>query len=97
MDSSVAGLRDSAMICLMIYCLLRVSEAIAVNCGDLKDKTLLVRSSKTNQEGVGESLYITSDTRRIIKRYRERAGIKSGAVFRRAVRGGYLLGLHEGR
>ena len=75
MDSSVSGLRDSALIRLMSDCLLRVSEAVAVNVEDLKDKTLLVRSSKTDQEGIGETLYVTSDTRRIIKRYRERAGI----------------------
>ena len=78
MDSSVAGLRDSALIRLMSDCLLRVSEAVAVNVGDLKDKTLLVKSSKTDQEGIGESLYVTSDTRRIIDRYRERGSIEGG-------------------
>ena len=34
------GLRDSALIRLMSDCLLRVSEAVAVNLEDLKDKTL---------------------------------------------------------
>lgn len=72
MDGSVAGLRDSTLIRLMSDCLLRVSEAVAVNVGDLKDKTLLAKSSKTDQEGIGEALYITGDTRRIINRYRER-------------------------
>ena len=38
MDGTVAGLRDSALIRLMSDCLLRVSEAVAVNVDDLKDK-----------------------------------------------------------
>lgn len=90
MDGSVAGLRDSALIRLMSDCLLRVSEAVAVNCEDLKDKTLLVRSSKTDQEGLGEALYVTSDTRRIIKRYQEKAGIERGALFRSVRRGDHI-------
>lgn len=46
MDSTIAGLRDSALIRLMSDCLLRVSEVMAVNCGDLKGKTLIVRSPR---------------------------------------------------
>ena len=53
-------------------------------------QTLAVRTSKTDQEGVGEALYVTSDTRRIIKRYREKAGIKRGALFRQVRRGGHI-------
>ena len=90
MDGSVAGLRDSALIRLMSDCLLRVSEAVAVNVEDVKDKTLIVRSSKTDQEGVGETLYVTSDTRRIINRYIAKAGIEGGALFRRVVRGDHV-------
>ena len=90
MDKSIAGLRDSALIRLMSDCLLRVSEAVAVDVEDLKDKTLIVKSSKTDQEGVGETLYVTSDTRRIINRYRAKAGIEGGALFRRVVRGDHV-------
>ena len=90
MDSSVAGLRDSSLIRIMSDCLLRVSEAVAVNCGDLKDKTLVVKSSKTDQEGRGEVLYVTSDTRRVIRRYRELSGITAGPLFRSVRRGGHV-------
>ena len=90
MDKSIAGLRDSALIRLMSDCLLRVSEAVAVNLEDLKDKTLIVKSSKTDQEGVGETLYVTSDTRRVINRYIAKAGIEGGALFRRVVRGDHV-------
>ena len=88
--SSVAGLRDSALIRLMSDCLLRVSEAVAVDVEDLKDKTLIVKSSKTDQEGVGETLYVTSDTRRVINRYRAKAGIEGGALFRSVRRGDHV-------
>ena len=90
MDKSIAGLRDSALIRLMSDCLLRVSEAVAVDVEDLKDKTLIVKSSKTDQEGVGETLYVTSDTRRIINRYRAKAGIEGGALFRSVRRGDHV-------
>ena len=52
----LAGLRDSAIIRLMSDCLLRVSEVAAVNCGDLKDNTLTIRQSKTDQLGEGRVL-----------------------------------------
>ena len=61
-----------------------------MNVEDLKDKTLLVRQSKTDQEGIGEQLYITSDTRRIVQRYQERGYIDGGALFRRVVRGDHV-------
>ena len=48
---TIAGFRDSAMIRLMSDCLLRVSEVVAVNCGDLKKSILAVHVSKTDPEG----------------------------------------------
>ena len=86
----LAGLRDSASIRLMSDCLLRVSEAVAVDVEDLKDKTLIVKSSKTDQEGVGETLYVTSDTRRVINRYIAKAGIEGGALFHSVRRGDHV-------
>ena len=52
-DKTIAGLRDAALIRLMSDCLLRISEAVAVNVGDLHKSTLRIRSSKTDQEGRG--------------------------------------------
>ena len=89
-DRSLVGLRDSALIRLMSDGLLRISEVVAVNCGDLKEKTLKVRASKTDQEGRGEVLYVTSDTRRVINRYKKRAEITRGALFRRIRRGDHI-------
>jgi site-specific recombinase XerD len=89
-DKSMAGYRDSAMIRLMSDCLLRVSEVVAVNCGHFKQNTLIVQRSKTDQQGAGVALYVTSDTRKAISQYREKAGITRGALFRPIRRGGHI-------
>ena len=89
-DGTLSGLRDSAMIRLMSDCLLRISEVVAVNVADFQEKTLTVRVSKTDQEGVGETLYVCENTRAILKLYREQACITDGAVFRHIRRGGHV-------
>ena len=89
-ENTLAGLRDAAMIRLMSDCLLRVSEVVAVNVEDLKEKTLTLRSSKSDQEGTGESLYVCDSTRNVLERYRERAGITGGAVFQHIRRGDHI-------
>ena len=86
-EGTLAGLRDAAMIRLMSDCLLRISEVVAVNIGDLKDRTLTVRASKTDQEGEGETLYVCEATRNVLTQYRETAGITRGALFRHIRRG----------
>ena len=82
-SDTAAGLRDAAMISLMSDCLLRISEAVAVNVQDVQDEGLQVHSKKADAEKRGEFLYICESTRRLIERYRRRAGIASGALFRR--------------
>ena len=89
-EGTLVGLRDAAMIRLMSDCLLRISEVVAVNVVDLKETTLTLRASKTNQEGTGESLYICEPTRKVLKRYSERAGVTDGAVFRHIRRGDHI-------
>ena len=89
-EGTLAGLRDAAMIRLMSDCLLRISEVVAVNVGDLKEKTLTIQSSKTDQEGTGESLYVCEATRGVLERYGERAGIARCALFRHIRRGYHI-------
>ena len=89
-DKTIAGLRDAALIRLMSDCLLRISEAVAVNVGDLHKSTLRIRSSKTDQEGRGEVLFIGGPTLKLIDRYRTRAEIQSGALFRHIRRGDHV-------
>ena len=73
----------------MSDCLLRVSEVVAVDVGDLKKNTLLVKLSKTDQEGRGEVLYVGDSTVRAIRAYRKLGEIQRGALFRRLRRGGH--------
>ena len=89
-ENTIAGLRDSAMIRLMSDCLLRVSEVVAVDVSDFEKQALIVRTSKTDQEGTATALYVTSETRNTIERYQKRAGITSGALFRRIRRGDHI-------
>ena len=84
---TVRGLRDSALIQLMSDCMLRVSEAVAVNVSDVREKTLFVGLSKTDQEGEGVDLCITRDTRKAIRRYRDAGEIADGPLFRRILKG----------
>ena len=57
----------------------RISEVVAVNVGDIKGSVLTLKSSKTDQEGKGEALYICESTTRVIKRYLRKSGIMRGA------------------
>ncbi len=87
---TLSGLRDSALIRLMSDCLLRISEAVAVNVEHIRSGVLEIESSKTDQEGAGATLYIGEPTRRVIRRYCTRAAIETGALFRRIRRGGHI-------
>ena len=80
---TLSGLRDSAMIRLMSDCLLRVGEVVAVNVDDIEKGVLMLQQSKTDQEGVGETLYVGKPTLQAIERYREQGGIERSALFRR--------------
>ena len=89
-QGTLAGLRDAAIIRLMSDCLLRISEIVAVNVGNLNERTLTVHASKTDQEGTGESLYVCDATRQLLTQYRERAGTTRGALFRHIRRGDHI-------
>ena len=84
-DGTIAGLRDSAMIRLMSDCLLRISEAVAINVEDV-DNGLTIHRSKTNPGTAGTpgvTLYVGDPTREVIRRYCEAGGITEGPLFRR--------------
>ena len=89
-QGTLTGLRDAAMIRLMSDCLLRISEVVVVNVGDFKGSTLTLRSSKTDQEGTGETLYVCDATRNVLNQYRKRAGITRGPLFRHIRRGDHI-------
>ena len=91
-EGTIAGLRDSAMIRLMSDCLLRISEAVAIDVADV-NSALRIRQSKTNPGTAGVpdvTLYIGEPTREAIKRYREAGNITEGPLFRWVRRGDHI-------
>ena len=87
---ALKGLRDSAIIRLMSDCLLRISEVAAFNCGDLKDNTLTIRQSKTDQLGEGRVLFVGDETVQLIEELKAKADISRGALFRRVLKDGKM-------
>ena len=64
--------------------LLRISEAVTVNIEDFEDEALIVRRSKTDQEGEEIALFVCDQTRALFRRYRKAADLTGGALFRTA-------------
>ena len=67
---------------------MRVSEVAAVNIGALKDNTLTIRQSKTDQFGEGRVLFVGDETVQVIEELKARADISRGALFRRVLKNG---------
>ena len=91
----VATARDCALVRLMSDGLLRISEAVAVDCAHLQPEAdgtgrLLIPSSKTDQEGKGAVVFLSKTTRAAVKQYRQLAGILDGPLFRRIRRGDHI-------
>ena len=82
-DGTLRGIRNSAILRVMSDGLLRISEVTELYISDLKDNTLRLRFSKTDQEGQGEHLYLCEDTRQIVGKWLERSGLTEGYLFRR--------------
>ena len=92
---SLAGLRDAALIAIASDGLLRVSEIAAVQAADVEQAEdgsgrLTIRSSKTDQEGAGQVLYLGASTMRRVTAWTTAAGITSGPVFVRVRKNGRL-------
>lgn len=82
-DSTLRGIRNSAILRVMSDGLLRISEVTELRIDDLEDNTLRIRFSKTDHEGDGEYLYLCEDTRLIVQKWLERSGLTEGYLFRR--------------
>ena len=94
---SLAGLRDAALIAVMSDCLLRVSEAVALQADDLQlesDGTgrLTIGQSKTDQEGEGAVLFVGAPTVSRVRAWMRSASIESGPIFCRVRRGDKVIG-----
>lgn len=82
--------RDRAMVLVAYDGLLRREEVVAVQVEDLQfntdgSGTLLIRKSKTDQEGEGALQYLAPDTVRLLRNWIGLAGITEKEVFRRVI------------
>ena len=88
------GLRDAAIIRVMSDTLARISEIAALRCADVEADasgggTVLIRASKSDQQGEGSTRYVGPATLTAINRYREAAEHSAGPLFRQVRRGGH--------
>ena len=96
-EGTLLGLRDAALILVGSDALLRVSELVGltVDCLSFEEDgsgRVLIRRSKTDAEGAGAVLYLRKRTVGNVHKWLLEAGIDSGAVFRRVLRGDLRIG-----
>ncbi|MCY4545872.1 MAG: tyrosine-type recombinase/integrase [Gemmatimonadetes bacterium] len=89
---TLAGLRDAALFRVMSDALLRIGEAVAIDCEHVSTQfdgsgRLMLLRSKTDQEGKGTSLFLTNRTVHAIRQLKYEAGFTTGPLFRRMVKG----------
>ena len=89
---TLAGARDTALFRVMSDALLRISEAVHIDCEHITEEAdgsgrLLLPTSKTDQEGRGAVLYLKPGTLHAIRHYQSRAGFMDGPLFRRMQKG----------
>lgn len=82
------GLRDAALLSLGYDAGLRVSELVAVEERHIEPQedgsaTLLIPSSKTDQERQGAWAWLSPDTMRRVGAWLEASGVRDGSLFRR--------------
>lgn len=89
---TLAGLRDAAIVAVASDALLRVSEIEALDVGDvnLGEQTVLIRRSKTDQEGAGVVQFIGEPTVARIRAWLDIAFLTEGALFRPVYKSGRL-------
>ena len=89
-SGSVAGLRDAAILAVASDALLRVSEVSALDLSDvdLEEQTVLIRRSKTDQEGRGAVQFLGEPTTKRIRAWLAGSGLTEGALFRAVYQGG---------
>jgi integrase len=94
--------RERALLCVAYDTMGRRAELVALDLDDfnfLPDGTgrALIRRSKTDQAGEGNTAYLSRTTVRYLKLWLKAAGIKDGAVFRRVIGRGTVTTDARGR
>jgi integrase len=95
-SDSLRDRRDVAMLLVARDLLARRSEVAALEVGDVEfgeqDGTVIIRRSKTDQEGEGATGYLGQETVAALRAYMVAAGITDGPLFRALTKGGRLRG-----
>jgi integrase len=99
---SLPATRERALVCVAYDTMARRSELVALNLEDfdfLPDGTgrALIRRSKTDQAGEGNTAYLSRTTVRYLKLWLDAVGIQEGAVFRRVIGRGTVTTDSDGR
>ena len=84
--------RNRALLAVAYDTLLRRGELVALQVSDIVEEadgsgTVLVRRSKTDGEGCGETLYLAPDSLMLVCTWCERGGVIGGRLFRSLSRG----------
>lgn len=92
-SGGLAGLRDAAIISVASDALLRVSEISALDVSDVhpEERTVLVRRSKTDQEGEGAVQFMGAPTVARVRAWLLGAALAEGPLFRAVHRSGRVL------
>jgi integrase len=98
---SLPATRERALICVAYDTMARRSELVAFDCDDFRFLTdgtgrALIRRSKTDQVGEGNTAYLSRTTVRYLKLWLTAAEITEGAVFRRVIGRGTAKDLPTG-
>ena len=93
--------RNRALLSCAYDTLLRRSELVAVEVGDLVVEgdgaaTVLVRRSKSDPEGEGAQAFVARDTVGLLREWLARSGVREGKLFRSLNRGVVGERLHAG-
>lgn len=85
LGDSLLDLRDAALLGLASDTLCRESELVSLKIEDISSTgdswVVDVRISKTDQEGLGDARYCSSETKALIDRWCQAAGISRGYLF----------------
>ncbi len=92
-EEGLVGLRDRALLAVAYDMGCRRSELVAILVDDIErvddgSATILLRRSKTDQDGAGHIRYVAPDTVAMIDAWLDHSGIEDGLLFRSVDRHG---------
>jgi integrase len=99
---SLPATRERALLCVAYDTMARRSELVAFDLDDFRFLTdgtgrVLIRRSKTDQVGEGNTAYLSRTTVRYLKLWLDAVEITDGAVFRRVIGRGTAKDMPNGR